>query len=185
MRITPVLWIPLLVFSTILSLEAQEQPGRIPQGVQSLQQFAASKSEFTFDHSMLVLASKLQPDNEDLRRVIAGVSGVSVHRYRFSSARQYDDATLRSVGDEYHAAGWMRVLNKREKDSGTGMTSVWIRLENNAISNVAVLLAKANEVDFAEISGSISPVDISHLGGHFGIPKIEGGVVVPNTERRP
>jgi hypothetical protein len=48
-----------------------------------------------------------------------------------------------------------------------------------------VLLAKANEVDFAEISGSISPVDISHLGGHFGIPKIEGGVVVPNTERRP
>jgi hypothetical protein len=29
---------------------------------------------------MLVLASKLEPDDEDLRRVIAGVSGISVHR---------------------------------------------------------------------------------------------------------
>ena len=94
-------------------------------------------------------------------------------------------AALRSVNDEYHAAGWTRVLNKHEKDAGAGVTSVWVRLENNAVSNVAVLLAKANEVDFAEVSGSISPVDISHLGGHFGIPKIEGGVVVPNTERRP
>jgi hypothetical protein len=173
------------VFSTIAFLEAQERPAWIPQGVQNLQQSASSKSDFTFDHSMLVLASKVQHDNVDLRRVIAGVSGVSVLRYRFSGARQYDDAALRSVSDEYHAAGWKQVLNKHEKDSGAGVTSVWVRLENNAISNVAVLLAKANEVDFAEISGSISPADISHLGGHFGIPKIEGGVVVPNTERRP
>jgi hypothetical protein len=134
---------------------------------------------------MLVLASKLQPDNQDLRRVIAGVSGVSVHRYCYSEARQYDDAALRSVSAEYHAAGWTQVLNKHDKDAGSGQTSVWVRLENNAISNVAVLLAKTNEVDFAEISGSISLVDISHLGGHFGIPKIEGGVVVPNPERRP
>jgi uncharacterized protein DUF4252 len=185
MRITPVLCTLLLVFSAILSLKAQEQPTWIPQGVQSLQQSASSKSDFALDHSMLILASKLQPDNEDLRRVIAGVSGVSVHRYRFSGARQYDEAALRSVNDEYHAAGWTRVLNKHEKDAGAGVTSVWVRLENNAVSNVAVLLAKANEVDFAEVSGSISPVDISHLGGHFGIPKIEGGVVVPNTERRP
>jgi hypothetical protein len=175
----------LLGFSTISLLAAQEQTSWIPLGVQSLQRSAASKSDFTFDHSMLVFASKLQPDNEDLRRVIAGVSGVSVHRYRFTEARQYDSAALRSVSDEYHAAGWTRVLNQPEKNSGAGQTSVWVHIENNAVSDVAVLLAKANEVDFAEISGSISPIDISHLGGHFGIPKIEGGVVVPNTARRP
>jgi hypothetical protein len=75
------------VFSTIAFLEAQERPAWIPQGVQNLQQSASSKSDFTFDHSMLVLASKVQHDNVDLRRVIAGVSGVSVLRYRFSGAR--------------------------------------------------------------------------------------------------
>jgi len=56
-----------------------------------------------------------------------------------------------------------------------------LRWENNAISNVAILVAKSNEVDFIAVSGSVSPMDLSHLGGHFGIPKIEGGVTVPNT----
>ena len=46
-------------------------------------------------------------------------------------------------------------------------------------------MAKANEVNFIVVSGSISPVELSHLGGHFGIPKIEGGAVVPNTKGRP
>jgi len=53
------------------------------------------------------------------------------------------------------------------------------------VSNVAILLARANEINFIVVSGSISPLDLSHLGGHFGIPKIDGGVVVPNSERRP
>jgi hypothetical protein len=59
-----------------------------------------------------------------------------------------------------------------------------VRLENNAISNVAILVARSSEVDFFVVSGSISPIDLAHLGGHFGIPKIEGGVEVPNTARR-
>jgi hypothetical protein len=43
-----------------------------------------------------------------------------------------------------------------------------------------VLVARANEVTLVEVSGAISPMDLVHLGGHFGIPKIEGGVIVPN-----
>lgn len=155
-----------------------------PRGVEALRSQASSKTEFTLDHSMLVLASKLDPDDEDLRRVIAGVNGVSVHSYRFSGAGMYDLAALGSVKDEYSAAGWKQVMNK-EKDGGHEVTNIWLRLENNAISNVVVLQARATEVDFIEVSGSISPLDLSHLGGHFGIPKIEGGVVVPNTSRRP
>ena len=54
------------------------------------QQSASSKTEFTLDHSMLVFASKLDRDNEDLRRVIAGVSGLSVHSYHFPGPGMYD-----------------------------------------------------------------------------------------------
>jgi hypothetical protein len=86
------------------------------------------------------------------------------------------------VNEEYRTAGWTRLMNKNAKGEGPAMTDLWVRLENNAISNVAVLLAKSNEVSFVVISGSISPLDLSHLGGHFGIPKIEGGVLVPNIE---
>ncbi|MGA7081168.1 MAG: DUF4252 domain-containing protein [Terriglobales bacterium] len=155
-----------------------------PRAVEALRSQASSKTEFTLDHSMLVFASKLDADDEDLRRVIAGVSGVSVHSYRFSGPWIYDLAALGSVKDEYRTAGWKQVMNK-EKDGGHEVTNIWMRLENNAISNVAVLQTRATEVDFVVVSGSISPVDLSHLSGHFGIPKIEGGVVVPNTSRRP
>jgi len=166
------------------SQTSTRQSAWTPRGVEALRSQASSKTEFALDHSMLVLASKLDPDDEDLRRVIAGVNGVSVHSYRFSGAGMYDLAALGSVKGEYSAAGWKQVMN-REKDGGHEVTNVWMRLENNAISNVAVLQARATEVDFIVVSGSISPVDLSHLGGHFGIPKIEGGVVVPNTSRRP
>ncbi|MFZ3266606.1 MAG: DUF4252 domain-containing protein [Terriglobales bacterium] len=152
--------------------------------MESLRQSASSKTEFTLDHSMLILASKLDPDNEDLRRVIAGISGVSVHNYRYSKPWLYDPEALESVKEEYRAAGWKQLMDRRDKNGGAGVTDLWVRLENNAISNVAILVAKSSEVDFFVVNGSISPVDLSHLGGHFGIPKIEGGVVVPNTEPR-
>jgi hypothetical protein len=164
---------------------AQQQTDWLPQGIEVLRQIASSKTEFTLDHSMLVFASKLDSENEALRRVIAGVSGVSVHRYHFLEPWQYDPEALTSVKDEYHAAGWKQLMNNHPKQGGPGGTDLWVRFENNAISNVAILLARANEVDFFVVSGSISPLDLSHLGGHFGIPRIEGGVLVPNNQRRP
>lgn len=166
-------------------LNAQSTSEFIPQGIEVLEQSAASKTDFTLDHSMLVIASKLQPNDEDLRRVIAGVSGISIHRYRYPESRQYDSRVFQSVGADYRAAGWKQVMNNQERNGGSGVTDLWVRLQNNAISNVAILLAKSGEVNFIVVSGSLSPLDLSHLGGHFGIPKIEGGVIVPNAERRP
>jgi len=175
-----------LVVLIAISAAAMAQQGEsIPRGLEALRQGASSKTEFTLDHSMLVFAAKMDPDNEDLRRVIAGVSGISVHSYHFPGAWTYDPQALSAVKEEYHAAGWKQLMNNHEKDGGPGMNDLWIRLENNAISNVAVLLSRSNEVTFILVSGSISPLDLSHLGGHFGIPKIEGGVAVPNTTRRP
>ncbi len=183
MKVSTIVFVFLAGISAITVTEAQQLAG-VPRSIEALGQKASSKTEFTMDHSMLILASKLDADNEDLRRVIAGVNGVSVHSYKFAAAGAYDLAALHSVKEEYRTGGWLQVMNT-EKDGGRGVTDVWLRLENNAISNVAVLVIKPTEVDFIVISGSISPVDLSHLGGHFGIPKIEGGVMVPNTQGRP
>jgi len=184
MKLSRIIFAVVIAISAAKLTEAQQQRDFLPQGIEALRQSASSRTEFTLDHSMLVFASKLDPDDEDLRRVIAGVSGVSVHDYHFQGPGMYDPDALNSVKDEYQAAGWKQLMNKHEKGSGPGVTDLWIRLENNAISNVAILFARSNEVDFVVVSGSISPMDLSHLGGHFGIPKIEGGVVVPNTGQR-
>jgi hypothetical protein len=174
----------LMAISAAQGAEAQ-QPEWIPQGIAALQQSASSKTEFTLGHSMLVFASKLDPNNLDLRRVIAGVSGVSVRSYRFPEPWVYDSGALSSVKHEYQTAGWQQLVNNHEKGGGPGETDVWVHVENNAICNVAILVARPNEVNFILVSGSFSPLELSHLGGHFGIPKIEGGVVVPSAERHP
>ena len=172
-------------------LQAQQPPAPppvqndwTPRGIEALRQFASSKTEFSLDHSMLVFASKLDQDNEDLRRVIAGVNGVSVHEFRFPGPWMYDPGALNSVREEYHSAGWKQLVNHQAKDGSPGVAGVWLRFENNAIANIAMLFARANEVDFIIVDGSISPLDLTHLGGHFGIPKIEGGIAIPNNSGR-
>jgi hypothetical protein len=162
----------------------QQAHEAVPQALESLRHDASSKTEFTLDHSMLVFASKLSSDDDSLRRVIAGLSGISVHRFHFPGPGMYNPAALRSVKEEYKVAGWKQLVNNHEKGGGPGSTGLWVRFENNAISDVAILLAKADSVNFIVVSGSISPLDLVHLGGHFGIPKIEGGVLVPNNKPR-
>jgi hypothetical protein len=189
MRLSRIILVVLMAISAAKFPEAQQQPQpphreQIPRGIEALRQSASSKTEFTLDHSMLVLASKLDADNEDLRRVIAGVDGVSVHSFRFAGNSTYDPEALGSVKEEYRAAGWKQLMNNHQKDGGP-VTDLWVYLENTAVSNVAVLLSKPNEVDFVVVSGSINPIDLFRLGGHFGIPKLEGGVTVPNTKQRP
>src|ERR1700751_4376622 len=149
---------------------AQQPSDEVPPSIAALRQNASSKTEFTLDHSMLVLASKLD-SNDDLRRVIAGVSGVSVHRYRFPDAGMYDPEALDAVKHEYYSAGWKQLMNNHRRREGAGVTNLLIRFQNNAVSNVAVLVARADEVTLITVSGSISPIDLSHLSGHFGIPK--------------
>ena len=167
-----------IAFSFSSLAVAQAPPDWIPQALHSLGQNASSRTEFSLDHSMLVLASKLDQDDQDLRRVVAGVDGISVHEFRFHGAATYDPEALNAVVQEYHAAGWKRLVNNHSKNGYPGETDLWLHFENNAIRRIAILHAGESQVDFVEVSGSISPLDLLHLAGHFGIPKIEGGVVL-------
>jgi hypothetical protein len=169
----------LILLSASALLAQPQPPDWIPQAVSGLGQYASSRTEFTLDHSMLVLASKMDQDDPDLRRVIAGVDGVSVHRFRFQGPGMYDPEVLNSIRQQYHTAGWQHVAAAHDKHGGPGATDLWFHFEHNAIRNIAVLLVGQDQVNFFSVSGSISPLDLLHLAGHFGIPRLEGGITVP------
>ncbi|HKW18522.1 MAG TPA: DUF4252 domain-containing protein [Terriglobales bacterium] len=181
------LLLPLFVLSlTVLGFAqaqprpaAAEPPGWIPEAIQDLGQTASSHSDFTFDHSMLVLASKADQDDDSLRRIIAGVDGVSVHRFRFPNGASYDPEILNAVRREYHAAGYEHLVGAHNKEAGPGETDLWFHFENNAIRKMAFMVVGRDHINFVTISGSISPIDLLHLAGHFGIPPIEGGIKIP------
>ena len=150
----------------------------VPEGIAALGQNATSRTEFTLDHSMLVLASKLDQDNEDLRRVIAGVNGVSVHSFRFPGAVNCDPMVMDSIVQQYRAAGWQHLVSKHRSDTGL-TTDLWLHMDQASIRDIAVLFVGGKQVNFVSVSGSITPLDLLHLSGHFGIPRMDGGVVVP------
>ena len=161
------------------------QQNWFPQSIEDLGQYATSRTEFSFDRSMLVLASKADPDDQSLRHVIAGIDGISVHRFHFQGPGAYDPHVLSAVRHDYSVAGWQHISKAHEKYGYPSGADLWIHLDHNTIRNVAVLYAGANQVNFFSVSGSISPVDLLHLAGHFGIPRIEGGVTVPSPGSAP
>jgi len=162
---------------------ARPQPPQnwTPEAIGYLGQNASSRTEFNLDHSMVVLASKMDQDDTDFRRVIAGVEGVSVHHFRFSGEGMYDPRILADLRQQYRTAGWQHISTSHARDGGAGVTDIWVRLDNATVRNVAVLFAGQSQVNFVSVSCSISPIDLIHLGGHFGIPQIQGGVVVPRA----
>jgi hypothetical protein len=151
----------------------------VPDGISALGQYATSRTEFTIDHSMLVLATKLDQDNDDLRRVIAGVNGVSVHSFRFPGGVSYDPRLMGFISQQYREAGWQHLVSNHRREDGTVTTDLWIHLDHAAISDIAVLFVGVKQLNFVAVSGSITPLDLLHLSGHFGIPKMDGGAVVP------
>ncbi len=151
----------------------------VPDGIAALGKNSTSRSEFTLDRSMLALFSKLDKNNnEDLRKVIAGVNGVSVHSFRFPGEVSCDPVIMAGIRRQYHEAGWMQLLSKHKSDAGV-TTDLWVHLDQAAIRDVAVLFVGARQLNFVSVSGSITPLDLLHLSGHFGIPKMDGGVAVP------
>ena len=126
-----------------------------------------------------MLASKLDKADEALRRVIAGVNGVSVHSFRFPDVVSYDPAIMDSIFRQYREAGWQHLVNKHKNDGGL-TTDLWVHLDHASIRDIAVLFVGAKDLNFVSVSGSITPLDLLHLSGHFGIPKMDGGAVVPD-----
>lgn len=182
MRVSAILSCTVLAAS---ALAAQPLPQNwTPQAIQVLGQSASSRTEFSFDHSMLVMASKPDQDDVNLRRVIAGVDGISVHRFHFLSPGAYDPRLLDSMRGEYQSAGWQHVTVTHNKHEGPAGTDIWFHFVNNTIRNFALVFTGPNQVSFVTVSGSISPLDLLHLSGHFGIPKIQGGIVVPANGRQ-
>jgi hypothetical protein len=172
------------------SAVAQAQPAPLlqnwyPQQIEEFSRTATSRTEFSFDHSMLVMKAKMDQADDTLLRVIAGIDGISVHRFKFDGPGMFDPRILGDVRHEYNMAGWQHIGNAHDKYGYPQGADVWIHLENSTIRNVAVLFAAANQVNFLSVSGSISPIDLLHLSGHFGIPKIQGGVAVPSPHSVP
>jgi hypothetical protein len=216
MRATALFAIVLLALapfpSRALASEAPATPSDwLPAGIEQLGRSATYHTDFTFDRTMLQMASGLVDGGDpDTRKAIAKLNGVTIHLYRYAAPGMYDIHQLDAIRDQYRSAGWKHLVSKNShpmnpapmpitpSPSGPpmgqaapapyalppgidlqGRTDLYIKMQGVDVVGMVVLQAGSRNLNVVALIGDLSPVDLLHLRGHFGIPKFAGDSFAP------
>ena len=147
-----------------------------PPALLELSGQAAVKSSFTLDRNLLAMAAGMVPDSDQpTRQAIRKIDGVSIHLLRFGDAGVPSETEVDAVRKAYHLRGWKHLVTT---DSGgiahNGTTDVWLVLDGVNVRGAVVLVESRKSLTLATMAGNLSPVDLLHLRGHFGIPRFDG-----------
>ena len=163
---------------------AQEPPS-VPQALAALADQPATHTAFSFDRSMLASAQGLFGQDSQARRVVAALNSISVDTYRYPQPAFYAPQTMGMIIAAYDAAGWKHLVNANVSPAtsaqpGRPITDMWLHFRGAEIDDVTVLVRGPKDMNLIQVSCLLRPLDLMHLGGHFGIPKVDpDAVMVP------
>ena len=147
-----------------------------PPALTALMAQAAVKNSFTLDRNLLSAAAGLVPDSDaPTRQAIQKLDGVSVHILRFGATGVPDEAAVNSIREAYHLRGWKHFVTTTDAGGPVhnGHTDVWMVLDGVNVRGAVILAETPRSVTLVTVAGNLSPVDILHLRGHFGIPRFD------------
>lgn len=157
-----------------------------PPALEYLSQHASMKESFTLDRTMLAAAAGMLPDSDgDARQAINRLDGVSVHLLRFPGDGDIDEDAVASMRAAYHLRGWKHLVTTTDAGGPVhnGTTDVWVVMDGVNVRGGVMLAETPKSVTLVTVAGNISPVDLLHLRGHFGIPQLDGDRL-RNADRR-
>ena len=145
-----------------------------PPAWAALGERAEVRNGFVLDRTTLGAMAALLPESDSQARpAIRKLDGIGVHLYRFHDAGEVDAAQLERVREAYHARGWKHMVEGRgggEPGRHT-VTDLWLAMDGVDVRGGAMLIVTPKSVSLVSFAGDLSPVDLLHLRGHFGIPK--------------
>ena len=148
-----------------------------PPALDRLQAEAPVKESFTLDRTLLALAAGMVPDNEaDDRQVIRKLDGISVHTMRFNEQGIPDEDAVAAIRAAYHLRGWKHLVTTTRAGGPvhSGTTDVWVVMDGVNVRGAVVLAETPRSLTLVTVAGNLSPIDMLHLRGHFGIPRFDG-----------
>ena len=147
-----------------------------PPALAQLSAQATMKENFTLDRNMLELAAGVMGDNDqDDRNAIRKLDGVSVHTMRFGDNGVLEENALDSIRAAYHVRGWKHLVTTSQSGGAVrnNTTDVWIVMDGMNLRGAVVLATTPRSLTLVTVAGNLSPVDLLHLRGHFGIPRFD------------
>jgi len=149
----------------------------VPPAMLDLQAQAAVKSSFTLNRSMLGAAADIMDERDpDVKQSLNKLDGVSVHLLRFGANRFADPAEVDAVRDAYHLRGWKHLVTSTDRGGPVhnGTADVWVVMDGVNMRGAVVMTETAQSLTLVTVAGNLSPIDLLHLRGHFGIPRFDG-----------
>jgi len=151
----------------------------------------ATHTSFSFDRSELQIAQNLLASGGlDANHAAAALTGISVDNYRYPHPAFYTPETMASIIAGYHAAGWKHLVNANQTPANTAqphatVTDLWLHFAGPDITGITVLNRSPRDMSVIQVTCELRPLDLVHLSGHFGIPKVDpNAIMVPAPDGR-
>ena len=157
-------------------LTAQAPPG-VSEAIAGMTSVPATHTAVTFDRDML--------GNMWGERPMAALNGITVESYMFREPAFYIPENVEAVRQDFAAAGWKHLVEanvgpRASPAPDKPITDMWLHLRGDDIDGGTVLIRAPRQMNVIEVSGLLRPLDLVHLSGHFGIPKVDpDAVMVP------
>ena len=164
----------LIAWIALAPLGAQEL--KLPASLDRLAAKASEVVDVTLDANLLQLASRFLSDKDaddaKVKKLVGGLKGIYVRSFEFEKAGEYQDSDVEPVRAQLRSPAWSRIVGVRSLKSREN-SEVYVKTENNKIGGLAIVVTEPKELTIVSIEGTIDPDQLSELGGHFGIPKVD------------
>ncbi len=166
-----------------------QQPRGAREALDNMASQPATHTAFTFDKDMLQTAEGFI-DDETGARAVAALSSITVESFRYREAAFYIPESMAHLVASYNAAGWKHLVNqnvdpREESMPHKQLTDLWLHFRGAQIDDVTVLVRGPRAMSVIQVSGTLRPLDLVHLSGHFGIPRVDpDAVMVPAAPGR-
>jgi hypothetical protein len=186
MKLRPVLFALALSSAALFAQPPAAAPGDLQSALMNLADQPASHTAFSFDRSELQIAQNLLASGGlDANHAAAALTGISVDNYHYPHPAFYTPETMASIINGFHTAGWKHLVNANQTPANTAqphstVTDLWLRFNGPDITGVTVLTRAPSNMSVVQVTCELRPLDLIHLSGHFGIPKVDpNAVMVP------
>jgi hypothetical protein len=147
---------------------------KLPVNLEKLAERATESVDVTLDQSTLQLASgflsKSDPDEAQVKKMIGKLKGIYVRSFEFDKEGQYSMSDVQALREQLKGPNWSRIVGVKSIKGEN--TEVYLLKNGDQIGGIVVLDAEPKELTIVHVDGSISPEELSRLGGHMGIPEI-------------
>jgi hypothetical protein len=193
MRVTLQVGLGILLAASVCVAQQQYMSGAPPlPGPDMMPAFSALSDQpathtgLTFDRSELQAAQGvLEANGLAATRAAAALTGISFDTFHYAKPAFYTPEAMSALLATYKAGGWKHLVNANQTAANTAqpdkpVTDLWLHFSGADIDAVTVLTRSAKTMNVVRVTGDLRPLDLLHLSGKFGIPKVDpSAVMVP------